>query len=58
MGGRMTDNDLEGALAVAGLIPTSATAEQIAMADRFLQIHQGDSRKAGAALRLWLRNQQ
>ncbi len=58
MSRRLQDYDLEGTLEEGGLIPYIATDIQRAMADRFLQIHQGDSRKAGAALRLWLRNQQ
>jgi len=55
---RMTESDLEGALQQAGLAPQLATAIEIAWADRFLQIYQGDPRMAGAALRLWLQNQQ
>ncbi len=58
MSKRLQDYDLEGTLREAGLVPYTSTDIQRAWADRFLQIHQGDSQKAGAALRLWLRNQQ
>jgi len=54
---RLQDYDLEGTLEEAGISVPVATDAQRAWADRFLQIHQGDSKKAGAALKLWLRNQ-
>jgi len=55
---RLQDYDLERTLEEAGLAVPVATDYERNMADRFLQIHQGDSKKAGAALRLWIRNQQ
>ncbi len=58
MSKRLQDYDLERTLEEAGLAVPVATDIQRAWADRFLQIHQGDTKKAGAALQLWLRNQQ
>ena len=58
MSKKLQDYDLERTLEEAGLAVPKATDFQRSMADRFLQIHQGDSRKAGAALKLWMENQQ
>jgi len=58
MNRKLQDYDLEGVLKEAGIELTYATNDHFAMADRFLQIHQGDSKKAGAALKFWLENQQ
>ncbi len=57
MNRKLQDYDIERTLEEAGLAVPVATSFDRAMADRFLQIHQGDSKKAGAALRFWLRNQ-
>ncbi len=58
MSRKLQDYDLERTLEEAGISVPVATDIERAWADRFLQIHQGDSTKAGAALRFWLRNQQ
>lgn len=52
------DKDLQSVLLAGKIIPDLATPAQIAMADRMLQIHSNDPKKAGEAFKLWAQRQQ
>lgn len=47
----------EDTLAVAGVPMTEVNTQMIALANRYLEIHQGDPQKAGKALRAYLMRQ-